>query len=269
MLSTVVTIETAATPPPTRTCIVASTPWSGSRRVGDVLGRTGAMRQPVAWFDPLEVPRRGRQFGLSIQEPGWLARYLEAVRARATRAGTCSILLLWSHLRWAVQGGRCALPDRHDEPPRLDTEVLSWWFPEPTYLWLRSRDAGTQALRWYLDRHPEVTDALAAHGDRSGIDWQEVRWLESMTRRQDQGWSTFFRIHDLHPVTAFHEDIRRWTPAAVAEVLGGLGIPGTDAVGGPGGEDSLVERLADDLAEGYRKARPRLCTTVGVRAVHA
>jgi LPS sulfotransferase NodH len=269
------TAETVAAQTATRTCIVASTPWSGSRKLAQVLRRSGAMRPPRAWFDPVAVPLRSRQLGLSIGDPAWSRRYLEAVRARATLAGTCSLLVMWTHLRWMVHIARSAPDGPPDGHPQLDTDVVAAWFPQPQYVWLRSRETGSQALRWYLSRRPDMLESSPMHESsqkyegRPTADWQEVRWLETMLERYDRGWNTFFTIHGVQPTTVFYEDLRERTPESATAVLDDLGMEGNEPTDGPVFAEGRVDALADRLADEYRRARSRLCATVGVRAVNA
>jgi LPS sulfotransferase NodH len=253
----------------TRTCVVATTPWSGSSRLSQLIERTGAMPLPSPWFDPVLVPMNCRRLGISIQQPALPARYLKAVRERATHAGVCSFTVMWSHHRWLVQVARHGLGAEPGGRSELDSDVLKAWFPNPTYVWLTSRDTRSQALRWYFGRHHELTEAAAEDPHRLAPDMQEVRWLEAMIGRHHTGWNTFFALHHIEPVTVDYEDLCATPTETVRSILADMGLPTDQLISGDELVSSRPETLAVRWADRYRRARPRLSTTVGVRAVNA
>jgi LPS sulfotransferase NodH len=251
-----------------RTWFVASTPFAGSRRLGQLLGQSNSIVTPRTWFDPLRVPHWSRTLSIPLGASDWAARYLEAVGEAATRHGLCAISLQWSHVRWLVQIARVALRTPTDHQASLDSEVLAAWFPEPKFVWVHAPDRAYQALRWYLALHPE-----RGRGDRregaggSRPDYQEVRWLEAVIERQQRAWTTFFRLHGIVPHAIEYDAIVSQDPAALDAFWALLDLA-------PGDEGARPEMMIDDVTdqqavswlEPYRAIRPRLRAAVGVRS---
>ncbi len=99
-------------------------------------------------------------------------------------------------------------------------------------------------------------------------DFQEVRWIETMALRQDQGWATYFAIHGITPVVVSYEDLVAEPVAAALTVVGQLGYePSTVPVSAA--REEAVDEVAARLAEQYRRAWPGLSRAIGVRRTTA
>jgi LPS sulfotransferase NodH len=247
-----------------RTYLLASTPWAGSWQLGELLARGGEMVRPTAWFEPLQVPTFAHRFGLARGAPDWAARYLQAVAAHATRDGSCSLLLMWTHLRWMVQIGRDALGPPDGGPHPMDPQVIEAFFPQPVYLWVRCADVENQALRWYAARSNHVLGRRRpTAGPEPPPDFQEVRWLEAILRRHDHAWQTFFSIHQIDPTEIDYDDVRTERLAVLDHLRPALRLPPGGAAGPAEPTDpALPHRWLDE----YRDARPRLHRAVGRRS---
>lgn len=256
-----------------RTLVVAATPWSGNRRLARLLALGGGVPAPRSWFIPSEVPALAQRLGVAVDETNWPARYLSAVRGQATDSGRCSIAVMWSHHRWLVRVARMARdlgPEATDgvDPASMapdDPSIVAAWFPAPSYLWLRSRDARAQALRWYASRHLPIARGQVGRGP----DFQEVRWLESVASRQDKAWETHFRIHRIEPTVVWQEDLAD-SPVETVRSAGltlGWDLGNFEEIE-PGESEvspSEVERVAEEWAGSYRSARRKLSSIVGAR----
>ena len=259
------TTTTAA--PVDRTHIVVGTPWAGSWRLCNLMGRTGTMTTPLPWFDPLRVPAFARELEVASDARPWAARYLTAVRERATADRVCSFSMMWTHQRWLLQIARLALGPDSDARTTLDPDVVATSFPNPSYVWVRCSDTAAQALRWYASRHPELAQVYpgALGGAAPPADFQEVRWLESVALRQEQGWATYFAIHGIRPVVVSSEDLVAEPVTEALTVVRRLGYEPAGLPSSKGAEEG-IEAVAGRLAEPYRRARSRLSSDVGVRA---
>ncbi|MGO9560474.1 MAG: Stf0 family sulfotransferase [Acidimicrobiales bacterium] len=253
--------------PVDRTHIVVATPWAGGWRLCNLMGRTGTMATPLPWFDPLRVPAYTRDLEVASDDRPWAARYLAAVRERATTDRVCAFSMMWLHQRWLLQIARLALGSDADGRAMLDPEVLAASFPNPSYVWVQCSNAATQALRWYVSRHPELaqTDLGALSGAAPGADFQEVRWLESAVLRQEKGWETYFAIHGITPVVVSSEDLAAEPVAEAVRVVKRLGYEPSELPISKGATEE-IEAAVGRLAEPYRRARSRLSSAVGVRA---
>lgn len=250
-----------------RTHIVVSTPWSGSWRLCNLMGRTGTMPTPQPWFVPLGAPPVAREVDGASDDRPWAARYVAAVRERATEAGVCTFSMMWTHQRFLLQIARLALGPDPDARAMLDPDVVAACFPGPSYVWVRSSDFSGQALRWYASRHRGLAhaDDLEADAATGAVDFQEVRWLEALARRQEQGWATYFAIHGIEPVVVSTEQLGEEPVALALEVVRRLGHEPTQQPTSKGSNEE-IEAVARVLAGPYMRARRRLSSVVGVRA---
>jgi LPS sulfotransferase NodH len=250
------TAHRTETSPITLSCFVASTPWAGGWRLGQLLGQSDRTDAPRSWFDPLRVPYRSHMLSIQLGAADWAARYLEAVRAAATREGICWVSLQWNHLRWLAQIARVALQTSTADCSTLDTDVLAAWFPNPWFVRVGSADTASQALRWYAALHP----------GRSEPEYQEVRWLEAIIQRQDRAWTTFFRVHGIEPLLVQYDEIVSQPAETVGALLGAIGIATDRQATDRSLVDGPSEQQAARWRARYRTVRPGLRTTVGARS---
>lgn len=220
----------------------------------------------MAWFDPLRIPFNGRRLGLSLGDANWEGRYLDEVRDRATQDGTCSYAVTWPSQRWLEQVARDAWRSRSNGADTAGSAGLDAWFPNRTYVWVRSKDLRTQAIRWYLAQHTDETDGGEPGGEWQP-DFQEVRWLESLIARHERAWSTFFAIHGIEVVTVLYEEALTHPVETVAALLDRLGVTAATTISGSEVAPAPEESAAEAWLAPYRRVRSRLSSTVGVRAV--
>jgi trehalose 2-sulfotransferase len=257
----------------TASCLIASTPWSGSVPLCDAMRATGLAGDPRDYFNPLDVPWRSRRWGLlGLAEREFAVGYLQAVtRLAAGTNGVLCINLPWSHQRWLTRFARVAL---HGEPASSagswagsDAQVLEAWYPGTRYVHLTTRDAASQAARWYLGRRRNPSAPGVGKGPREGQppDLQEVRWIEELIDRQKMAWQNYFRVHGIEPYRIDYETFLENPAESVAGVLQWLGLPGAQLRAA----DLEIDR--EDLAPGaewlpdYLEQRDRLSATIGVR----
>jgi LPS sulfotransferase NodH len=255
LASVTVTGDTGAARPKERrtdlSCLIATTPWSGSRLLCRALWATRLAGNPREYFDPLEVVPRSVEWGLlgpgrdhlpRQPEREFAGRYLNAVaKAGTSDNGVFSVSLPWSHQRWLARFARAAAPDVEGAPTRSDTEVLGQWYPQPRYLYVTSADPGPL------------------------LDFQEVRWIEALISRQERAWEVYFQVNGIDPHRIEYEDFLADPEETVNGILEWLGVPGTPARLWPG--ETHRERLAKPVGwlSDYSAARDRLSVTIGVR----
>jgi trehalose 2-sulfotransferase len=274
-----VTADPGAGPPgprrPDLSCLIATTPWSGSQLLCQALQATGLAGNPREYFDPLEVVRRSVAWGLlragrdhlpRQPETEFAGRYLNAVAKAGTGpSGVFSASLPWSHQRWLARFARAAAPDVPGTPTRSDAEVLAQWYPQTRYLYLASADVARQAGRWYLGRHAEQAAPSERPGPGQPLDFQEIRWIEALISRQQRAWEVYFQVNGVDPYRIEYEDFLAHPEETVGGFLEWLGVPGTPARVWPG--EAHRERLAKPVGwlSDYSAARNRLSATIGVR----
>lgn len=259
---------------PAISCVIATTPWSGSQILVQALRATRLAGDPRDYFNPLEVVPRCREWGLlglglfslpRVPEADFAARYLAAVRKAAMgRNGVLGLNLPWSHQRWLVRFARAALPDPPAAVPRSDATVLEDWFPGARYLYLTCDDVARQAARWYLGR-PAPAALGGAQRPGHPPDFQEVRWIEALISRQEQAWECYFGVHGIDAYRVEYETLADHPEETVRGILEWLGPPGFP---GPGWNGRLPRFRAPepvDWLPGYLAGRERLSATIGVR----
>jgi LPS sulfotransferase NodH len=206
-------------------CFVATTPWSGSKLLCDALRQTGLVGDPRDYFNPLDVSRRSREWGLlGSPEEGFAGRYLTAVADAATGANeVLSVNLPWSHQRWLIRYARAAADDAANWG-RSDAQVVESWYPQARYVFLTSGDPAAQAARW----------ALARGGPQPGQppDRAQVRWIEDLIGRQRRGWELYFELHGLDVLRIEYESVADRPQDVVRQVLSWLKLPAPPGLAG-------------------------------------
>ena len=260
---------------PDLSCLVATTPWSGSRLLCRALWATGLAGHPREYFDPLQVVPRsvewrllgpGRDHLPRQPESEFADRYLNAVaRAGTGRNGVFSVSLPWSHQRWLARFARAASPDVAGTPTRSDAELLEQWYPQTRYLYMTSTEVARQAGRWYLGQRTGPVATGERPGPGQPLDFAEVRWIEALISRQEHAWEIYFQVNGIDPHRIEYEDFLAHPEETVSGILEWLGVPGTPERAWPG--EAHRERLAKPVAwlSDYSAARDQLSTTIGVR----
>jgi LPS sulfotransferase NodH len=260
--------------PPAVSCVIATTPWSGSQLLARALRVTRLAGDPRDYFNPLEVVPRCQEWGLlgpgvyslpRVAEADFVAHYLKAVAKAATgRNGVLSINLPWSHQRWLVRFARTARPDPPGTVPRSDARVLEEWYPGTRYLYLTCADMAWQAARWYLGRSAPAALGGAPEPGRPP-DFQEIRWIETLIARQEQAWECYFEVHGIDAHRIEYEALAENPEETVRGILGWLEPPGSPP---PKWQERLPMARAPETVDwlpGYLAERNQLSTEIGVR----
>lgn len=259
---------------PAVSCVIATTPWSGSQLLARALRATGMAGDPRDYFNPLEVVPRCQEWGLlgpgvfslpRVAEADFVARYLNAVtKAAMGRNRVLSINLPWSHQRWLVRFARTATPDPPDAVPRSDAQVLEDWYPGTRYLYLTCADLAWQAARWYLGRSAPAALGGAPEPGRPP-DFQEVRWIETLIARQEQAWECYFEVHGIDAHRIEYEALAENPEETVRGILEWLELPGPPAQQWTGKLPRVRPQEALEWLPDYLAGRDRLSTVIGVR----
>jgi LPS sulfotransferase NodH len=259
---------------PVISCVIATTPWSGSKLLARALRATRLVGDPRDYFNPFDVVSRCQEWGLlgpglyslpRIPEADFVTRYLNAVtKAAMGRNGVLSFNLPWSHQRWLVRFARSGMPDPPGTVPRSDAKVLESWYPGTRYLYLTCADMAWQAARWYQGRTaPAALGGAPVPGQPP--DFQEIRWIETLISRQEQAWETYFEVHgiDVHRIEC--ETLAENPEEIVRGILEWLEPPGSPAPDWNGRLPHVpMPRPAEWLPD-YQAERDNLSRAIGVR----
>jgi LPS sulfotransferase NodH len=264
---------------PRRSYLVCATPRSGSTLLCEALKATGVAGRPEEYFEAVGatgVPRRPRDYLDGFDEPEALALLADAGTAEAPRYsslrevrsyadhlervrrwgttpnGVFGAKLMWDHVGElaALAGG---IPAYRGLAPR---DLLPKLFPGVGYVWVRRRDTVRQAVSFWraMQTHAWRLDADGAAAPRSvpKYSFPAVADLAGRLGEQDAAWERFLAEVDAPVLVLDYEELAADLAAAVAAVLGHLGL--TLPAGAP--EPPLL-RQADELSQAWVDAYGR------------
>jgi trehalose 2-sulfotransferase len=263
---------------PEVSCLVATTPRSGSWLLSAALQDTGLVGVPEEYFRPDMIRIWSDQWGISRRAPyGVFVRH--ALDYGTTDNGVFSAKLHWYQLEWFVEQLR---PLRGGSMADLtDGDLIAAWLPDPHYVHLHRRDRARQAISyfragrsgvWFVqtgDDPPQTREETERDTEPpSEAEWQHVRWLEGFVRTHDRNWRDFFRAHEIQPLDVAYEDLVADFQGTLAGVLEFLGAGSATDVGAV---SPRLARQSDELSEvwleEYLAKRDRITPKQLTRAV--
>lgn len=142
--------STANPDPPRRSCLIATSPRTGSWLLSDLLSKTDLVGRPDEYFRLDFAKEIARD--LELDTKGLSRAYLEGIVAgTATADGVFSAKIHPHHfdrllkaLRAAERDGKKAAGDGDDE-----AAMVARWFPDPRYVYLKRRDHRRQAISYW------------------------------------------------------------------------------------------------------------------------
>jgi LPS sulfotransferase NodH len=205
---------------PMLSCLIASTPRTGSALLCRGLAKTGLAGRPEEYFrtdggakltEPLDLPK------------DWSAcsRYVDAVVGRATGDnGVFSVKVHWHQFSWLIRTLRAEQSVGADE----DAETVARFFPNPRFVHLRRIDTAAQALSYYRAVHSAVWSlpadgSLARRRNPAEADLRQVRWFQDLVETHERRWMEWFERHDVQPLEITYEELARDYRPTIARVL--------------------------------------------------
>jgi LPS sulfotransferase NodH len=208
--------------PATVSCIIASSPRTGSQLLARTIAATGVGGRPYETLQPAPYERFARKQRRAVS----FAEYRDHCLDRATTDnGVRTTTVKINALRWLVTKERFASGDVHAG----DIDVLERLFPNPHWVYLHREDTARQAISWYRALTTEVWLAPADSPDveeRSvpDPDWPRVRWLDDVAREHDRRWREFFAVNRIDPLVIAYEELQHDVVSVVRRILGSLGV---------------------------------------------
>jgi LPS sulfotransferase NodH len=233
---------------PLLSCLIATTPRTGSWLLADLLAAIGLVGQPQEFFRQDFVKTFSRKLGLDTTEI--TAAYLDGIFASASPGtGVFSAKLQpfdFTRLRSALS----------ELTPELQgADLISRWIPDPRYIHLTRRDRGRQAISWYRALMSNVWWAFrdtSAEEERPRYpDLLQVRWLEDQIALDEQAWAAYFDDNGLAAHEVVYEDIVDDPDGSVRKVLDFLQIDVPDHLTIP---PSRLEQMANTDTELWLQA---------------
>ena len=244
-----------------RSCIVASTPFTGSTLLCRALASTGLVGRPEDYY-------RGDGGTAWQVEWGFPAGYTRApiaikraIAHTSSANGVFGLKMQWHQFALFVRELRNAANDRRID----DAELVARHLADPRYVWLVRHDTAEQALSYYRAICTGVWEQPPPAPDRGRVrppdepDLGQVRWLEDLLRDQNSQWTGFFKLHGIEPLEVVYDDVITSHESTVRRVLDFLdvGLPagGIDATQG---YDAIADPWTERWLPVYRRRRQSL-----------
>jgi LPS sulfotransferase NodH len=228
---------------PTLSCLIVTTPRSGSWLLSSGLHDTELAGQPEEYFRPDVIPVWTAEWGIPRRGP-----YREYVRHAMDYStsdnGVFGAKLHWYQYQWlirtmrALEGGAgTALGGQSD--PRADLDFLATFIPNPRFVHLVRRDKIRQAMSyfragrtgvWFVTEEDVADMARRPQGPQpaprplSDREWQHLRFLENLVIAHERNWRNFFDETGIEPLEIIYEEFIEDFNGTVGAVLEFLGV---------------------------------------------
>jgi LPS sulfotransferase NodH len=238
-----------------RSCLICTTPRTGSWLLGEALAATGYCREPQEYFRPDWMwlfartghldPGHYLDFRSDAVGNGWtypeaadfqLESFLAAVReVGSSTDGVFSAKLHWHQFEQITKMARArGLAGRSDEA------TLQAWFPDPLYILLTRRDKLRQAVSYYRAIRTDIWHVMTPDDDvresvgppdlsegesdlgASEVDHAQVEQLRRLLVHGEAQWRKILDAAGHRVVRLCYEDVVEDVPAAVETVLAAL-----------------------------------------------
>jgi trehalose 2-sulfotransferase len=208
---------------PESSVVVCALPRSGSSLLAQLLFSSGSVGWPGEWFWLEDVERNWVAWEVS----GW-RDYLDRVLDEGTAAnGVFGVKLMWGYLHEVLFELR-RLSAEYDAD---DLTVLSAFFPQPRFVWMRRDDVVAQAVSWAKAVQTGQWTSSQPKTGEPRFDFGQIDALYNVARVHDGHWRRWFAAHSIEPIGVIYEDLCVHTVGVVRDVLSSLGIePQPDAI---------------------------------------
>lgn len=240
---------------PQTSCLIATTPRTGSWLLADLLTATGLVGPPQEFFRPDFVRTFSRKLGLP--ENDITTEYIRGIFASAApetgvfgaKLQPNDFIRLQSALRTMEAGEN---PGQHDG---TSAELIARWLPNPRYVHLSRRDVGRQALSWYRALTSNVWWEFEGESQQLARprypDFLQVRWLEDLIRQNETEWRVYFDEHGITACEVVYEDMVEEPEATVKSVLSFLSLEVAPERAAP---PTRLKRMADSDSDVWYEA---------------
>ena len=228
---------------PAASVVICALPRTGSSLVAYLLGRNGYGR-PAEWFWREDVARNEQAWGVTRFED-YLARVLEE---GTSERGIFGVKVMWGYLH-EVQFALRRLSGAYEDD---DVTVLRSFFGEPSFVWVRRRDAVAQAVSWARAAQTGQWGADQPATAEPAFDFRQIDGLYRLARIHDGAWARWFGAHSLEPFEIEYEELARDAARVMREALAHLGHEGRAELEPPGFMRRQADQLNAEWAARYR-----------------
>lgn len=218
---------------PTRSYIICATPRCGSHLLAEALQTTGIGGRPDEYFHTNRYGQLQNKTGLIAELYG--KRTLEEFRDMvlefgSSENGVFGIILHWDSLPHII--------DNYHSLPQYQNlnaaELFDDLFHNPKYIWIKRRDKVRQAISWVKAKQSDVwhsrkgSDSQPQLEESFEYDFFKLEVHYKRFIEAENGWSKFFKTHDIEPFVVVYEDLTQNFEQTALDLLDFLEIPYPD-----------------------------------------
>jgi LPS sulfotransferase NodH len=210
---------------PRISCIICTSPRTGSSLLSYGLQDTGLAGHPTEYFGPTGEAAFAKEFGLSGDYS--LRGYLRAMAVEtASENGVLAVKLFMAHLTHLLRRARKEFGSELTE-----SELLEECFPNPKFIFLRREDLVHQAVSFMKAINTFQFESghasLATGWDPEAFtysDFSKITTYVETFRYQEREWREFFERNRISPHEVLYEDLASDYQRVVLTALASLGI---------------------------------------------
>jgi 2'-hydroxyisoflavone reductase len=240
---------------PLMSCLITTTPRTGSWLLADLLAATGLVGQPQEFFRQDFVRTFSRRLGLPTREitEGYLRGIFSST---AADTGTFSVKLQpYDFERLTAALRELPDPSGSAEGQAGTADLVARWLPNPRYVHLSRADTGRQAMSWYRALQSNVWWRYGGdtqEATRPGYpDFLQVRWLENLLLQHEAEWRAYLRDHGIAAYEVVYEKMVEEPEQTVRGVLEFLSVELPPGFVIP---PTRLSRMADSHSEVWLRA---------------
>lgn len=213
---------------PSQSCIICSTPRTGSTLLCALLASTGIAGQPQSYFRKEDAGRWAKRFGLppgNGSAPDFSA-FLDGVLSAGTSPnGVFSVRIMWGSMEELTAN----LATVGVGLPGSEVDRIGQAFGPPHFIWLRRLDTLAQAISWARAEQTRVWHRLGGETAEAPVrspayDFDQIDMLVTTIRAHNDAWQAWFDRNGISPLGLTYEALDADAVDAVRTVLGHLGL---------------------------------------------
>ena len=197
-------------------CLIATTPRTGSWLLADLLSATGLAGEPQEFFRQDFVRTFSHNLGLDTREI--TAEYLNGIFASASVETDVFSVKLQPYDFTRLLSALEAMPGE-----ARGADLVASWLPNPRYVHLTRRNSARQAISWYRVLVSNVWWGFS--GESTDVvrpsypDFLQVRWLENLIAHNELEWAQYFAEYGIAAHNVVYEDMVEDPQRTVRSVL--------------------------------------------------
>ena len=242
---------------PSQSCIICSTPRTGSTLLCSLLASTGIAGQPQSYFRQEDTQMWANRWGVPASTDGSIdfAAFLDGVLTAGTSSNTVfSARIMWGSMEYLVGN---LIASGMVQPGR-DDHVLRQAFGPTRYIWLQRQDTLAQAVSWAKAEQTRVWHRLDGQATPETIteptyDFVQIHVLMETIREHNAAWGNWFTKNSITPLSLTYEALDADAADVVGQILRYLDLDREEARTISSRNIRLADGLSLDWMARYRR----------------